>query len=265
MVWFRGHRGVWSTVGLDLGGLFQPLWFYDFYVSRFYCVCGIAPIGSELLEASTSKKHTEAEKWGAAMKVWPGFLWCRRDPQNCYHPLWTLPASSPSHDEVVSPFHDLARKGTQVYPHARPLAFSPPLPLLELGWCTERDPGRSTELCPLHQPFVMSLGHHRDGRSKLHQHSSAEKLWTKWILPGSKAHFGWSVLGLPTHACTPPICASPAWVGLTMGPSQNTRAGALPWEKGCRQNPHRDAQHPTAALSAMAKQSRALRMTNVTV
>lgn len=70
--------------------------------------------------------------------------------------------------------------------------------------------GSRQELCPLHQPFVVSLGHHRDGRFQLDQHSSAEKLRTKWILPGLKGSLLlWMALKCPevtpTHLHPPDL------------------------------------------------------------
>lgn len=78
---------------------------------------------------------------------------------------------------------------------------------------------------------------------------------------------GWSIPSLPTRGSTlPELCSS--WVtGAHAGSflKGHSRAGALPWGKGCRQNLHRAAQHPTAILSATAEQSRSLRMADVTV
>lgn len=77
---------------------------------------------------------------------------------------------------------------------------------------------------------------------------------------------GWRVLSSPMNGSTlPDLCFS--WLtGAHAGsfPKGHSRAGASPWGKGCRENLHRAAQHPTAILSAIAKQRRALRITNVT-
>lgn len=200
MIWFRGHRGIWSKVGLDLRGFFPPLWFHDFTSEEFLCVCGIVPFG-ESFWRSAPAKGTLRLKAGVPP---PDVISC--DAEETPGTATTLPEPcQPPHPPVRRVFlHPMTwpAEGTQVYSQEKPLAFSAPLHLLELGWCTEMDPGRNTELCPLLQPLVASLGHHRDGRLQLHQHGSAEKLWTRWILPGSKVHFccgwGWSVLSSPT-------------------------------------------------------------------
>lgn len=77
---------------------------------------------------------------------------------------------------------------------------------------------------------------------------------------------GWSIQKLPMRGSTlPDLCFS--WLtGAHDGSflKVHGRAGASPWGKGCRQNLHTAAQHPTAILSSIAKKSRAMRMTNVT-
>lgn len=125
--------------------------------------------------------------------------------------------------------------------------------------------GRSAVLCTSHVRCLLGITEMGDANF-----TSTVLLRSSWQSESCQVKVvdgGWSIPSLPTPGSTLPDLWS-SWVtGAHAGSflKGHSRAGALPRGKGCRQNLRRAAQHPTAILSAIAEQSRSLRMTDVTV
>lgn len=210
VIWFRGHMGVCSKAGLDLGGVFQsfdPL----IFCLRSSCASVVLSFGQSFWRSASAKSTLRLK---AGVQPWScDFCDAEGTPRTATTLSEPCQPPHPPVLRVVSPFHTLAsRRDPGSYSQARPLAFPPPLRLLELGWSTEMEPGRNTELCPVHQPFVVSLGHHRDGGSSFTntvlQRSSGQSE-SCWVQRFCCRGWGWNVLSLPTSTCTPLIWASP--------------------------------------------------------
>ena len=204
-------------------------------VSRFLCVCVSAVLILRLLHFRRPTPAKRTLRLRAEVPPWRG------DLVHCDAGKTPRVATTISKLYQPAPCHD---EGGFSMPPAWPALRSPGLftgracglshlhcTCMELGWHTEVERG-STALFLLHQPFVIALGHHRDGRCQFHQNgweALVKANLAKWKFTLA-VDVGWSVL--PTNGCTLlNLCFS--WLtGVRTGSflKGRGRARALPWK-----------------------------------